>query len=74
MWWMCGGAYLHTHIHACNEIVLIFCLIIYSTPKTNTVHSIFRRAGLVPRDSNDWDKAWKGKSAFVYVQSKPLSN
>ena len=34
-----------------------------STPKTNTVHNIFRRAGLVP---DDWSKAWKGLTAFVY--------
>jgi hypothetical protein len=35
----------------------------HSDPKTNTIHSIFRRAGLVP---NEWNKGWDGHVPFVY--------
>ena len=34
-----------------------------SKPKTNTVHNIFRRAGLVP---HDWAKGWKGAVPFSF--------
>ena len=35
----------------------------HSDPKTNTIHSIFRRAGLVP---HEWNKGWDGHMPFVY--------
>jgi len=36
-----------------------------SKPKTNTVHNIFRRAGLVP---GEWVSAWAGRAPFVFRQ------
>ena len=53
---------VHAHSLVHPDILSAF---VNSKPKTNTVHNIFRRAGLVP---GEWGKAWAGRAPFVFRQ------